>query len=206
LRKCGLRPVQLWDGDHPGPNVTVGLSHIGAGRAAARICLEAGFRTACYVGAELQNDLCAARRKEGFVDTLRDGGIACQIITDPNLARVAQGGRVLTERLISESEMPDVIYYLNDAMATGGLQALFAAGVSVPRDVSVIGFNGTSLQHAIRTRLTTFEVSLREIGEHAARAAIAAAADNDATQSSIFVPQLVRGNTFAWADSQTDRQ
>lgn len=199
LRQCGLAPVRLWDGDSPGPDVTVGLSHEGAGREAARICLEAGFRRACYIGAELQRDLCAARRKDGFVDELQRAGADCQVLADPDLPRTAEGGQIQTDRLLRNGPLPQVIHYLNDAMATGGLRALFAAGVAVPQDVSVIGFNGTSRQHAIRTRLTTFEVPVRAVGEQAALAVIAS--DRDAAGSSHFVPQIIRGNTFAWPDA-----
>lgn len=198
LRKCGLRPVQLWDGDSPGPDLTVGLSHVEAGRAAARICLEAGFRQACYIGAELQRDLCAARRKDGFVDTLLQSGAECRVLADPGLTRTAQGGQILTERLLRDGPLPDVIQYLNDAMAIGGLRALGAAGVAAPQDVSVIGFNGTSLQHAIRTRLTTFEVPVRALGEQAAQAVIDSISEQDVARSAILVPQIIRGNTFCW--------
>jgi LacI family gluconate utilization system Gnt-I transcriptional repressor len=204
LRKCGLRSVQLWDGDQPGADVTVGLSHTEAGRAAARICLEAGFRRACYIGAELQLDLCAARRKDGFVDHLLGAGATCRVLSDPDLTRTAQSGQLLTEALLRDGDLPDVIYYLNDAMATGGLRALFAAGMAVPQNVSVIGFNGTSQHHAIRTRLTTFAVSLREIGENAARAAIAAEPERTGARSTLLAPRIVHGNTFAWPDLQDD--
>lgn len=202
LRKCCLRPVQLWDGDCPGPDVTVGISHTDAGREVAHICLEAGFRRASYIGAELQRDLCAACRKDGFVEAMRNAGAECRVIADPGLSRDAQSGQILTERLLRDGVLPDVIHYLNDAMATGGLRALFAAGVKVPQDISVIGFNGTSLQHAIRTRLTTFEVPVRAVGEHAARAAIASTSEKDTAQSTLLVPQIIRGNTFAWPDLQ----
>lgn len=202
LRKCGLHPVQLWDGDTAGPDVTVGLSHDAVGRAAAGLCLNAGFRKACYIGAQLQLDLCASRRKDGFVDELRRAGAECQSLTDPDLTRTAQGGQILTERLLQGGNLPEVIHYLNDAMAIGGLRALFAAGVAVPKAISVIGFNGTSLKHALRTRLTTFEVPVREMGEHAARAVIGSTRDTAPAPSAIFVPQLIRGNTFRWAAGQ----
>lgn len=202
LHKCGLRPVQLWDGDTLGPDVTVGLSHDAAGRAAAEICLKTGFRQACYIGAQLQLDLCAARRKNGFVDELHRAGVACRVLTDPDLSRTTQSGQILTERLLRDGDLPNVIHYLNDAMAIGGLRALFAAGIAVPKEISVIGFNGTSLKHALRTRLTTFEVPVRQMGEHAARAVIDGATETGAAQSLNFVPQIIHGNTFRWtADS-----
>ncbi|MDO8884173.1 MAG: LacI family DNA-binding transcriptional regulator [Pseudotabrizicola sp.] len=198
LRTCCLRPVRLWDGDTPGPETTVGLSHDAAGRAAAKICLEAGFTRACYVGAQLQLDLCASRRKDGFVDALQRAGVACQVLADPDLTRTVQSGQILTERLLRKGEVPEVIHYLNDAMAIGGMRALFSAGFAVPNAVSVIGFNGTSLKHALRTRLTTFEVPVRQMGEHAARAVIGYETDPASTLSAIFVPQIIRGNTFRW--------
>jgi LacI family transcriptional regulator, gluconate utilization system Gnt-I transcriptional repressor len=198
LRKCGLRTVQLWDGDCPGSDVTVGLSHKEAGRAAARICLEAGFRRACYIGAQLALDLCAARRKDGFVEHLAQERAGCQILTDPDLPRTAQSGYTLTHALLRNEELPDFIYFLNDAMATGGLRALLEAGVGVPQRVSVMGFNGTSQEHAIRTQLTTFEVPLRAIGEQAARAAIAPDTEGSGIRSALFLPKLVRGNSLAW--------
>lgn len=199
LRKCCLRPVQLWDGDNPGPDVTVGISHAAAGRAAARICLDAGFSRACYIGAELQRDLCAARRMDGFVNELRRAGAECRVLADRDLTRTAQNGQLLTERLLRDGDLPDVIHYLNDAMATGGLRAMSAAGVAVPQAVSIIGFNGTSLQHAVQTRLTTFEAPLRDVGELAARAAIGSVSERDAAQSALLVPRIIQGNTFAWA-------
>ncbi|HMO70883.1 MAG TPA: LacI family DNA-binding transcriptional regulator [Paracoccaceae bacterium] len=199
LRKCGLNPVRLWDGDDPGPDVTVGLSHDAAGRAAARICLEAGFRRACYIGAQLQRDLCADRRRNGFVDELRRAGAECRVLADPDLTRSAQGGQVLTERLLRDKDLPEVIHYLNDAMAIGGLRAPLAAGVAVPQTISVIGFNGTSMQHALQTRLTTFALPLHLIGEQAAGAAIGTVTERDAARSESFVPQVIRGNTFRWA-------
>jgi LacI family gluconate utilization system Gnt-I transcriptional repressor len=199
LRKCGLRLVQLWDGDTPWQGVTVGLSHDAVGRAAARLCLDAGFVRACYIGAELQRDLCAARRRDGFESEIRAAGAACRVLTDPDLPRNAQGGQILTERLLGEGDLPEVIHYLNDAMAIGGLRALFAAGLEAPGDVSVIGFNGTSLQNALRTRLTTFEAPVRLVGEQAAKAAIGPLSEADAAQAARMAPLVVRGNTFRWA-------
>jgi len=76
-------------------------------------------------------------------------------------------------------------------MAVGGLRALLAAGVNVPRQTSVIGFNGTSSRHAIQTRLTTIEVPLDDVGTRAARALLSA--DKSGTELVPF--RIVIGNT-----------
>lgn len=193
LRQSGLRSVQLWDGDRPDLDATVGLSHRAAGSLAARAFLDVGLRDACYVGAELQRDLCAARRMDSFARTLAEAGAGCRMVTDPDLPRNAETGQMLTERLLRDGPLPQAIHYLNDAMGIGGLRALLAAGIAVPDQVSVIGFNGTALRHAIRTRLTTIEVPLREVGERAARAVIRP--DDQATGVDLVPIRLVPGTT-----------
>ena len=188
----------FFDGETEERLVRMMLSMKPAGLILAGICLEAGFSRACYVGAQLERDLCAARRRDGFVAELARAGVACQVLEDPELTRTAEGGQILTERLLRAGDLPQVIHYLNDAMAIGGLRSLFAAGLSVPEAVSVIGFNGTSLQNALRTRLTTFEVPVRRVGEAAACAAIGTQAEREAAQAAEIAPVIVRGNTFRW--------
>lgn len=191
LRQSGVRCVQLWDGDHPDLDATVGLSHIAAGQAAADIFLSTGLRDAVFIGAQLDRDLCAARRLQGFHARMTQAGGNCRVLADDALQRDAASGQMLTASLLHGSVAPGAIHYLNDAMAIGGLRALVDAGVDVPRQTSVIGFNGTSLRHAIKTRLTTIEVPLDEVGSRAALAlleTVSAATD--------LVPfRIVMGNT-----------
>lgn len=191
LRKSGVRCVQLWDGDHPDLDATVGLSHIAAGQAAADIFLSAGLRDACFIGAQLNRDLCAARRLDGFRQRMMQAGGTCRVLADDSLQRDAASGQILTAALIEGHTPPQAIHYLNDAMAVGGLRALLAAGVNVPRQTSVIGFNGTSSRHAIQTRLTTIEVPLDDVGTRAARALLSA----DLSGTELVPFRIVIGNT-----------
>lgn len=191
LRQSGVRCVQLWDGDCPDLDATVGLSHLAAGRAAADIFLAAGLRHACYIGAQLGIDLCAARRLTGFQQRMAEAGGTCRIIADDALPRDASTGEGLTAPLLQDGTPPEAIHYLNDAMAIGGLRALLRAGVEVPRQTSVIGFNGTALRHAIQTRLTTIEIPLDDVGARAARALLDAG-----TRGTDQVPfRIVMGTT-----------
>ena len=195
LLQSGVRTVQLWDGDNPELDCTVGLSHLAAGKIAAETFLSAGLPNACYVGSELQRDLCAARRMQGFADTMASAGGNCRAITDPDLPRNAESGQILTERLLASGPPPSAIHYLNDAMAIGGMRALIAAGIGVPDQTAVIGFNGTSLRHSIRTRLTTIEVPLHEVGARAANALSRPIQTDNAYGLDLVELRLSEGNT-----------
>ena len=192
LRQSGVRCVQLWDGDSPDLEATVGLSHRAAGRAAADLFLAAGLRAAFFIGAQLDRDLCAAQRMEGFRQRLHEAGGQFTLHSDPHLPRDATTGEALTAALLHGSAPPAAIHYLNDAMAIGGLRALLAAGVDVPGQTSVIGFNGTSLRHAIQTRLTTLEVPLYDLGARAAQVLM----EPRSTGLELVPFQIIRGTTL----------
>lgn len=191
LRQSGVRCVQLWDGHHPNLDATVGLSHVAAGQAAADIFLAAGLREAVFIGAQLNLDLCAARRLEGFHARITQAGGTCHVLADDALQRDAASGQALTASLLQGQIPPSAIHFLNDAMAIGGMRALVAAGVDVPRQTTVIGFNGTSLRHAIQTRLTTIEVPLAEVGSRTAMALL----ETDCATTYIVPFRIVMGNT-----------
>src|SRR5690606_6745856 len=55
----------------------------------------------------------------------------------------------------------------NDEAAIGAIEAFTERGLSVPEQVSVVGFDGTEMSEYSRPRLTTVEVPLREIGKTA---------------------------------------
>ena len=52
----------------------------------------------------------------------------------------------------------------NDAVAVGAIEALQEAGIAVPRDVSVVGYDGTDLSRLSRPALTSVDVPLYDIG------------------------------------------
>lgn len=195
LRHSGIRAVHLWDGDNPDLDVTVGLSHLNAGRLAAECFINAGLTRCAYVGSQLSRDLCAATRFEGYRRSLAIHGASLQLSADPHLPRNTETGYTLTKSLIARGEMPQAIHYLNDAMAIGGLRYLLEAAVSVPQNVSVNSFNGTALLHSLTTRLTTIEVPLLEIGRRAAVAALAPSELLSGSSVELIDIGLIEGNT-----------
>jgi LacI family transcriptional regulator, gluconate utilization system Gnt-I transcriptional repressor len=193
LRGCPA--VQIWDAEDPAFALSIGPSHQEAGALVADHFRLRGLRRIGYVGAELSLDLCAARRFRGFSEALATAGITAAAELDDDLPRQGEAGRLLTERLLARNSDLQAIYFLNDAMALGGLQYLHSAGIDVPAQIAVAGFNGTALQQTVRTRLTTVDVPRREIGAAAARALLARI--DGETLTPLWQPglQLLVGNT-----------
>jgi len=95
-------------------------------------------------------------RVEG--DFTRDGGYAAmtELLSD--------GARPDVE-LLSDGARPDVVFAVNDVMAVGALAAARDAGVAVPGDVRVAGFDDIPTLRDIVPSLTTVRVPLERIGE-----------------------------------------
>lgn len=77
-----------------------------------------------------------------------------------------QGGyEKMTALLKTNQPLPNALFVSNDAMAIGAMRALAEAGVSVPADISVIGFNDSSVAKYISPALTTVKVYTEWMGE-----------------------------------------
>lgn len=80
-----------------------------------------------------------------------------------------EGGAAGLKHFFSLPEPPTAIFCFNDMLAIGVLQALRDAGVCVPRDCSVVGFDNISFSAYTNPALTTFDQPKRQIGAEAAQ-------------------------------------
>ncbi|MFC0525842.1 LacI family DNA-binding transcriptional regulator [Pontibacillus salicampi] len=74
------------------------------------------------------------------------------------------GGYRATKMLIVQQNLPDAIFYANDEMAIGGLQAFTEKGIRVPEDISIIGFDDIQLSEYVTPPLTTVRQPKYEAG------------------------------------------
>jgi LacI family transcriptional regulator, gluconate utilization system Gnt-I transcriptional repressor len=195
LEKRNCPAIQLWDCEDGGLDFSAGPSHDEAGQLVAKHFRSRGLSRIAYIGTELEKDLCARRRYLSLSSSLATDGLELVTETSETMPRQAISGRILTERLIAAH--PDIqgIHFLNDAMALGGLSHLHEAGISVPEQISVIGFNGTSIPNTVRTKLTTVDVPRITIGETAANALLNIIAGHPTHQSWQAPIRIVEGNT-----------
>ncbi len=132
-----------------------------AAAAMARHLVARGHRRIVHIaGPEGNND--ARERHIGFAGALPDGydlRVVAGDFTEPS-------GAAAIDTLLRDGTSFDAVFAANDVMAIGALQALRAAGFSVPGDVAVAGFDDVPLAHYLG--LTTIRVHMTDIGERAA--------------------------------------
>lgn len=84
-----------------------------------------------------------------------------------------ESGARETAALLALSPRPTAIFAMNDPMAVGCIHALLDAGLSVPGDVSVVGFDDRESMRTMRPPLTTVSIPTKEIGMRAAQMLLA---------------------------------
>lgn len=131
------------------------------------LILEHGVRTIYHVSGP-PDAPDAAQRRLGLLQVIRDhpgtvltGGTTGSFNVETGLAA---GERMLAE---ARGALPDAVVAANDQMAIGVLRALTRAGVRVPDEVAVVGFDDIQAADLYEPQLTTVYQPMRTLGEQA---------------------------------------
>ena len=109
-------------------------------------------------------------RLAGYLAALREAKLPVRddYIVDARGGDLADGARA-AQALLDCTPMPTAVFCYNDRLAIAVMQAFERAGISVPQDCSVSGFDNIALTAYVRPALTTFEQPKYTLGEAAAR-------------------------------------
>ena len=149
-------------------------------------------RIALISGPESGN--AAAGRRHGYVDALSEAGLEIDhhaIITGDYSLR---SGLEAARFLLARPKPPTAIFAANDDMAVGAMTAIMAAGLSIPKDISVAGFDDTRLASAVWPALTTIRQPVAEMAKRAAER-LMASDDGDASDDVFQFELVVRQST-----------
>jgi LacI family transcriptional regulator len=138
-----------------------------------------------------------ATRLTGYVDALASHGIAY----DPDLVLQGSyresGGYEAARALLALPEPPTAIFAVNDLAAAGVIRAVREAGLEVPQDVSVVGFNDLSTVAPTTPSLTTLHLPLHAMGMAAAERLLAQIQGRTTFAEPVIMPVtlMARGST-----------
>ncbi len=100
-------------------------------------------------------------RSAGFTETLLDRGVTPTVIESDFLV---QGGYDAVITLLEKEPSITGIFFQNDEMAAGAIEACRERGIIVPDDLSMIGFDDIPVAQHLMPKLTTIRQPLRDIG------------------------------------------
>lgn len=110
----------------------------------------------------------ARNRREGFLGTLSELG-ADYAVRESYAGFMFDLGIRAGDELLATTERPTAIFATNDDSAAGAMVACSRAGLSVPRDISVVGFDDSWIARSVWPYLTTVNQPIEEMAFTAAR-------------------------------------
>lgn len=173
-------PLVVVDREVVGVEVdTVLTNHYKGGRLATQHLVDLGHRRIACIsgGSELAP---SAERVTGYRDALAANDLPFDATLVVRGDFQFEGGHAATRRLLALDERPTAVFACNDLMAVGCISAAVEAGVRVPEDLSVVGFDDIALASFVNPPLTTVAQPKREIGKLAMEMLLARVRDLDA--------------------------
>ncbi|GAB3039004.1 LacI family DNA-binding transcriptional regulator [Parafrigoribacterium mesophilum] len=150
----------------PGGPSTIDSDNVGGARTAMRHLIGLGHRRIAHIRG--RSDLASAELREaGYRESLAEAGIAF----DPTLVRDGGYQAALTagaaRELLTRLDRPTAVFAANDMSALGVLTVAGELGLSVPHDLSVIGFDDIPEAASSTPPLTTMAQPLHDLGAQA---------------------------------------
>lgn len=172
---------------------SVTSDNIAGGRALAHFLVAGGHRRIAHI-AGWQGSSTGRDRAQGFMQGLRDHGMAPVAVTDG--AYRQDIAAEIAREMFSGSERPDAVFVGNDHMAFVVMDVLrFELGLSVPHDVSVVGYDDVPIAAWPAYDLTTVRQPVNRMVEATVATMLARIEGDDAPQHlRIPAPIKIRGS------------
>jgi LacI family transcriptional regulator len=191
-----------------GPHATfVSSDNVGGGAAAVRHLAELGRRRIAYVGA-WGSELANIDRHLGYESALGEFGLELreEYVVSGGWSHVR--AHDATRQMLELAEPPDAIFCASDVMAIGAIRAVQEAGLRVPEDIAVVGFDDGDYATLSVPSLTSVRQDLIGLGTASVEAILRMldAADSSPPTTVFPTELIVRESTIAKADLEQQTQ
>lgn len=172
-------------------------NYVGA-RQAAEYLVELGHKKIALINGPKQLGICHAR-EAGLKDVLKEKNLTVpdewNINTNFNFPCGCEAMKKILA--LGEDNRPTAIFVAADIMAIGAIQEARKAGLRIPDDISIIGFDGLFIGEISEISLTTMDQPKYKLGELAAEKLFALINGQEIDNEVMYTDLIVRGSTAA---------
>lgn len=183
--------VMDWGPNNPQTDIIQDNSFDG-GYLATRYLIDCGHKEIGIIAGELHKTTAHARY-EGFLKAMQEANLQINPKWVHEGFFEPEDGYECMNRILAEPPYPTAVFCCNDVMALGAISAIGEKGLSVPNDISIIGYDNIHASRFYSPPLTTIHQSKTRLGQMAIDLLLARINDKSMTESRIeaFHPELV---------------
>jgi LacI family transcriptional regulator len=189
-------PVVVLEHSLPGVHCIV-LDEIEGGRLATQHLIDLGHRRIGLIRRQPTSAM-SWQRHDGYQQALADAGIAYNPALVVLCGSSQAEGYTAMQRLLALSELPTAVFVHNDILAMGAMRAIFDTGLSIPGDVSLVGYDDIASAAYLSPPLTTVRFPKVEMGALAGHTIMRLAQEGGEVQAqtvTLSVELIVRSST-----------
>jgi LacI family transcriptional regulator len=191
LKKRVVPTLVAWSYAEGIDQPAIGFDNRAAMAELARLVIGHGHRKIACITAPMASNDRARGRVEGIRTAMAEAGLDAAGLTLIETPYAIENGETAFREVMAAAPDTTAVMCVNDVLAIGALRAAREMGLSVPRDVSITGFDDIEIAMLAEPALTTVHVPHREMGRRAAQMLIAMMRDND-TPESVKLPTDIR--------------
>lgn len=165
LKIANIPIVEIMDSVSPCIDMAVGFDNFSAAKQMINMMINKGRKNIVYFGA--RSDERSVIRQKGYIDAMNEHGLANYTITSKEVSSYTLGGKLL-HQVFQECPTVDGIFCSNDNLALGVLFECQRLNIKVPEQLSIAGFHGHNISHAVTPRLASVLTPRVEMGRVAA--------------------------------------
>lgn len=166
------------------------VDNMGGATQAVQHLIDLGHRQIACIGGPVGSST-AVDRLTGYRNALAQNGLPFNERLVKRGAWNPRSGYLLAGQLLRAKARPTAIFSTNDQMAFGVIKAAKEAGLQVPRDLAVVGFDNIPLASYIDPPLTTVGIPMSELGSAAMRMLVALISGEEFDKLRLFKTKLL---------------
>ncbi|MFA4892902.1 LacI family DNA-binding transcriptional regulator [Brevundimonas sp.] len=160
---AGRTPILLMNGGADDNRASIVVDNHGGAIQAVEHLIATGRRRIAHISGPTGN-LEAEARLAGYLEAMARAGLPTTVVEG---AFTQASGHDAGVALAASQTRPDAVFAGNDNMAVGAMLALQDAGLRVPEDVAIVGFDDVPIASLVRPALTTLRIQIAETGRGA---------------------------------------
>mgnify|MGYP000076633986 CR=1 FL=1 len=175
---------------------SVRVDNVAAAADGTEYLIQLGHERIGFVAGK-RDSLLTHDREKGYRQAMRKAKLKVEKDWVVEGEQTIDGARRATRRLLTHEQRPTAIFCANDEMALGAVHEIKSAGLKIPTDISVIGFDDIRYAEVMDPPLTTIAQPAEEIGERTMRRLVQAIEGSENDNSAEIVPHklIVRKST-----------
>ena len=143
---------------------TVRVDHVAAAMAATNHLIELGHKRIAHISGN-EHAPMAEHRRRGFLKAMEAAGLSAEYCVPGEFS--PEAGQVAMEALLARPVPPTAVFASSDEIAVGAIRAIRAAGLHVPGDISVMGYEDQRLSRIYDPQISTVHIPTFDLGYQA---------------------------------------